>query len=111
MLAHSLDLYPKKLLQYAFWEGCANRSISDIKVNTYTSIVDLICETIGLYINRREDAILSRLMLLFEHFDQFAEIGLRDQNEFYLFPMLAFVIRKCMDRLSDDNFGLAMYAK
>ena len=111
MLAHSLDLYPKKLLQYAFWEGCANRSIKDISANTYSSIVDLICETIGLYINRREDAILSRLMLLFEHFDQFAEIGLRDQNEFYLFPMLAFVIRKCMDRLSDDNFGLAMYAK
>ena len=106
-----LDLYPKKLLKYIYWEGCSNRSVSDITVNEYSSIVDLICETIGLYVNRKEDAILSRLLLLNEHFDHFTDIGIRDQNEFYLFPMLAFVIRKCMDRLSDTNFGLAMYAK
>lgn len=110
-LANSLAMYPKKLLKYVFWEGCSDRSVSDVTVNTYSSVVDLICETIGLYVNRKEDAILGRLLLLSEHFDQFAEIGLRDQNEFYLFPMLAFVIRKCMDRLSDANFGLAMYAK
>lgn len=106
-----LDLYPKKLFKYLYWEGCENRSIKDITVNTYSSIVDLICETIGLYVNKREDAILSRLLLLSEHFNEFSEVGLRDQNEFYLFPMLAFVIRKTMDRLSDENFGLAMYAK
>ena len=106
-----LEMYPKKLIQYMYWEGCKDRSISDITVNEYSSVVDLICETIGLYVNRREDAILSRLLLLSEHFDQFAEIGLRDQNEFYLFPMLAFIIRKTMDRLSDTNFGLAMYTK
>jgi len=106
-----LDMYPKKLIKYIFWEGCSDRSIKDVTLNTYSSIVDLICETIGLYVNKKEDAILSRLLMLSEYFDQFSEIGLRDQNEFYLFPMLAFVIRKCMDRLSDTNFGLSMYAK
>lgn len=106
-----IDMYPQKLMKYIFWEGCSDRSIKDVTVNTYSSIVDLICETIGLYVNKKEDAILSRLMLLSEYFDEFSEIGLRDQNEFYLFPMLAYVIRKCMDRLSDSNFGLAMYAK
>ena len=110
-LGNCLEMYPKKLFKYMYWEGCENRSIKDISVNTYSSIVDLICETIGLYVNKREDAIISRLMLLAEHFEEFAEIGLRDQNEFYLFPMLAFVIRKMMDRLSDENFGLAMYAQ
>lgn len=106
-----LELYPKKLLKYMYWEGCSDRSINDVSVNTYSSIVDLICETIGLYVNKREDAVLGRLLLLNEHFQEFSEIGIRDQNEFYLFPLLAFVIRKTMDRLSDENFGLAMYAK
>lgn len=106
-----LELYPKKLLKYMYWDGCKDRSINDVTVNTYSSIVDLICETIGLYVNKKDDAILSRLLLLNEHFSEFSEIGIRDQNEFYLFPLLAFVIRKTMDRLSDENFGLAMYAK
>lgn len=105
-----LSLYPKSLIKYFYWEGCSDRSIKDVTLNTYSSIVDLICETIGLYVNKREDAILSRLLLLNEHFSEFSEIGLRDQNEFYLFPLLAFVIRKTMDRLSDSNFGLSMNA-
>ena len=105
-----LSLYPKCLIKYLYWEGCEDRSIKDVTLNTYSSIVDFICEIIGLYVNKREDAILSRLILLNEHFSEFSEIGIRDQNEFYLFPLLAFVIRKTMDRLSDANFGLSMNA-
>ena len=70
--------------------------------------MDLICETIGLYINKRENVLLERLLLLEEHIDEFCQLSIKDQNSFYLFPMLSFVIRKTMDRLSDPNFGLAM---
>lgn len=106
-----LPMYPKCLMKYMFWEGCENRSVKDISVNVYNDMVDLICETIGLYVNKKEDSILSRIYLLRDNIDEFNDLSILDQNQFYLYPMLAYVLRKMMDRLSDENFGLAMYAQ
>ena len=109
-LVNTLDLYPKCLMKYLYWEGCRDRSVNNANLNTYSSTIDLICETIGLYVNKKEDAILSRLDLLSDHIEEFNDLSINDQNEFYLYPMLAFVVRKMMDRISDENFGLSMYS-
>lgn len=109
----SISLMPEALTRYMMLgdEMFRDRSMKDVMLNTYSSMVELICETIGLYVNRHEDMILDRLRLLAEHLDEFSELSIRDQNMFYLFPMLAYVTRKCMDRLSDVNFGLSMYGE
>ncbi len=103
-----LELVPRKLFEYTLTNLPEDRSIKNISQNIYSSMVDLICETISLYINKREDALLERILLLGEHIDEFCQLSIKDQNSFYLFPMLSFVIRKTMDRLSDVNFGLSM---
>ena len=111
LMAHTdncIELIPRKLFEYTLSDLPDDRKIEDVTQNIYASIMDLICETIGLYINKRENVLLERLLLLEEHIDEFCQLSIKDQNSFYLFPMLSFVIRKTMDRLSDPNFGLAM---
>ena len=51
---------------------------------------------------------MSRLLKMYDNFEDFYELSIRDQNTFYLFPMVAYVIIKTMDRLSDPNFGTTM---
>lgn len=105
-----LNLYPRDLIDYTINPNLLldERSEKDISLNVYCSAVDLICEIIGLYINKKEDIIIDRILLLNDFIEEFNELSIRDQNAFYLYPMLAYVIRKSMDRLSDINFGLAM---
>ena len=108
-----LNMYPKELIPYMLWnsDSCKERSIADVSLNTYNDMIDLICETIGLYVNKREDAVLCRLEAMYKKLDEFYELDIKDQNTFYLFPMLAYIIQKTMDRLSDVNFGLSMVAE
>jgi len=104
-LGSSIELYPAKLIPYLLWE-IKERSVSNVLLNTYEDALELMCEAIGLYANKKEDVILSRLLLLYDHMDELLDSALRDQDSFYVFPLLSYVILKTMDRLSDQNFGL-----
>lgn len=105
-----LNLYPSDLIDYTINPNLLleERSEKDLSMNVYRSAIDLICEIIGLYINKKEDLIVDRILLLDEYIEEFNELSIGDQHAFYLYPMLAYVIRKSMDRLSDANFGLIM---
>ena len=103
-----LSIIPEKLFDYTAANTLKDRSLKDPSLNVYTSMVDLICETIALFINKQYDSILDRLLMIYEGIDEFCQLSIKDQNAFYLFPTLAYVIRKTMDRLSDPNFGLAV---
>jgi arsenate reductase-like glutaredoxin family protein len=101
----SLDLYPPGLLSYILWGG-KERSIDDCILNTYEDILEFICETIGLYVNKKDTHILKRLLIIYEHIDEFFDLSINKHYLFYIFPILAFVIRKAMDRLSDSNYNI-----
>ena len=104
-MENTLGLYPTKLIPDMLW-GDEFKSDTDINLNTYNDMIDLICETLGLYTRKKEDCIMSRLLLMYDNFEDFYELSIKDQNTFYLFPMLGYVICKMMDMLSDPNFGL-----
>lgn len=105
----ALDLYPVELIPYMKWENIdKNRSLENIKLNKYSDMIELICETIGLYVNKKEEYIKDRLLLMHSKLDEFFDLSIRDQNTFYLFPMLAYVIQKAADRISSADFALSV---
>jgi hypothetical protein len=104
-LLDTLDLYPPKLLSYMLWEG-KERSLEDIIINNYDDTLELICEIIGLHVNRKEEYFLERLIILYNHIDEFFDISINSHHLFYIFPILAYVIRRAMNRLSDSSFNL-----
>lgn len=109
-MGNTLELYPNGLLECMLWGG-KDKSDSDITVNTYKDMIDLMNDCIGLYTRKKDSECMSRLLLMYEHFEDFYQLSIRDQNQFYLFPIIAFIITKMMDRLSDDNFGLSVPAQ
>ncbi len=106
-MSNTLNLYPPKLIESMMWND-KERSDEDINLNTYADMIELMVETVGLYVRKKDDCILSRLLKMYDNFEDFYELSIRDQNTFYLFPMVAYVIIKTMDRLSDPNFGLSV---
>lgn len=104
-MGNTLNLYPPKLVESMLWND-GERSDEDISINTYSDMIDLMVETVGLYVRKKDDCIMPRLVKMYDNFEDFYELSIRDQNTFYLFPMVAYVIIKTMDRLSDPNFGL-----
>lgn len=101
----TIDLYPPALLSDILWENTKERSIKDVSVNTYEDMVDLMCETIGLYVQKKDESILQRLNMMYSKIDEFMDIIPFNQYIFYLFPLISFITLKTMDRLSDKNFG------
>ena len=64
-----------------------------------------------MWINKKDiNGLITRLDCLYDKIDEFASLSYRDQNQFYLFPMLAFIIRKVMDIISEKNEA-ARYAE
>ena len=80
----------------------------DVTLNYYNDMIDLMCETVGLYTRKKEEYVLSRLLKMYDNFEDFYELSIQDQNTFYLFPMIGYIIVQMMDRLSDPNFGTKM---
>jgi hypothetical protein len=103
-LLTALDIYPPRLIAYMLWEG-KERSIADYTLNTYDDLLEFICETIGLHVNHHDEAILKRLMVISEHINDFFDLSSDKHHLFYLFPLLAYVIRYAMNRLSDAQFN------
>jgi hypothetical protein len=104
-LLDTLDLYPPRLLAYILWEA-KEKGVEDYKLNVYEDLLEFICETIGLYVNRREENILFRLLEIYNYLNQFFDLSNSKHHMFYIFPLLAYVIRSTMDRLSDSKFNL-----
>jgi hypothetical protein len=100
----TLDLYPQKLISYVMWEA-KERSVVDYRLNTYNDMLEFMCETIGLYVNKQDEHIIARLLKIYEYIDTFFDISVK-QHMYYVFPVLAYVIRQAMDRLSDPTFSL-----
>lgn len=106
-----IQMWPKNFLNYVFWQGVEGRDPKDPSLNVYTNTVELICEIIGMWINKKDiNGLITRLDCLYDKIDEFASLSYRDQNQFYLFPMLAFIIRKVMDIISEKNEA-ARYAE
>jgi hypothetical protein len=103
-LSGALDLYPPKLLSYIMWEA-QEQNIDDFDLNNYDDLLECICETIGLYVNKKDETILLRLLKIYDYLDLFFDISTK-QHIFYIFPMLAYVIRNAMNRLSIPEFSL-----
>jgi hypothetical protein len=101
----SLDLYPPRLISYILWEA-KERSIIDYRLNLYDDELEFICETIGLHVNRKEENILSRLLEIHKYIGTFFDLSKNKSHLFYIFPLLAYVIREAMDKLSDSNYSL-----
>lgn len=102
---NSLDLYPSRLMSYILWEG-KERSIDDYMLNTYENLLEFICETIGLYVNHKEDYILKRLLIVSEYIDKLYDLSGNKSHLFYIFPLLAYIIRYSMNKLSDSRFDI-----
>jgi hypothetical protein len=107
-LLDTLDLYPERLMSYILWEA-KERSIDDYVLNTYENILEFICETIGLHVNKKDEYILKRLLKIHEKLDEFYDLSSHHHHLFYIFPILAYVIRCAMDRLSDPVFNSELY--
>lgn len=107
-LLDSLDLYPPRLLSYILWEA-KERSIVDYTFNTYEDILEFICETIGLHVNKKDEYILERLLKIHDKLDNFYDLSTQRHHMFYIFPLLAYVIRYTMDHLSDPVFNSELY--
>jgi hypothetical protein len=104
-LLDTLDLYPPRLISYISWEA-KERSINNVILNTYEDMLEFICEIIGLHVNRQEDVILKRLLIIYEYLDDFFDLSHHNNHLFYIFPIFAYVIRHAMNRLSDPSFNL-----
>jgi hypothetical protein len=107
-LLDTLDLYPERLMSYILWEA-KERSIDDYTLNTYENILEFICETIGLHVNKRYEFILERLLKIHGELDKFYDLSNQRHHMFYIYPILAYVIRCTMDRLSDPVFNNELY--
>jgi hypothetical protein len=104
----SLDLYPPRLLSYILWEA-KERSIEDYKLNVYEDVLEFVCETIGLYVNRKDENILSRLLVIHQYINTLFDLSDCKHHLFYIFPLLAYVIREAMDRLSDGEYKINQF--
>jgi hypothetical protein len=104
-LLSTLDLYPSSLISYILWEG-KERDGDESSLVTYEDILEFTCETIGLHVNRKDEYILKRLLIIANHIDRFFDLSTNRTHLFYIFPLLAYVIRCAMDRLSDSRFNL-----
>jgi hypothetical protein len=104
-LLDSLDLYPPRLISYILWEA-KERSIEDCILNTYEDILEFICETIGLHVNKADEHILKRLLIIYEHIENFYDLSSNKSHLFYIFPILAYVIKCAMNRLSDSSYNI-----
>lgn len=103
----TLGLYPSNLIPEMLWND-GEKVDEDITLNYYNDMIDLMCETVGLYTRKKEECVLSRLLTMYDNFEDFYELSIQDQNTFYLFPMIGYIIVQIMDRLSDPNFGTKM---
>ena len=103
----TLGLYPSKLIPEMLWND-GEKVDEDVTLNYYNDMIDLMCETVGLYTRKKEECVLSRLLKMYDNFEDFYELSIQDQNTFYLFPMIGYIIVQMMDRLSDPNFGTKM---
>lgn len=103
---NGLELYPHDLINYIMWSGIPERSLNNVSINTYKDMIELMCEVIGMYVNKKENYIVDRLMLMYDKLDEFYSLSIKDQNTFYLFPILSYIIQKIMDRLSSSDFGI-----
>jgi hypothetical protein len=104
-LLSSLDLYPPPLLHYILWEG-KEKSVEEYALNKNEELMEFICETIGLYVNRKEESILKRILAITGYMDSLFELSIQNHHLFYVLPLLSFVIYKAMNRLSDSEFSL-----
>jgi hypothetical protein len=107
-LLDSLDLYPPKLLSYILWDA-QEKNLEDCLLNSYENILEFICEIIGLHVNKKEAYMLDRLLKLYEYLDTFFDLSNSKHHMFYLFPLLALVIRRTMDRLSDPVYNINIF--
>jgi hypothetical protein len=104
-LLDSLDLYPPRLISYILWEA-KERSLTSYILNTYEDMLEFICEIIGLHVHKHDDLLLKRLLLIYDHIDNFFDLSIDRHHLFYIFPLLAYVIQRAMDRLSDPEFNI-----
>jgi hypothetical protein len=104
-LLGSLDLYPPKLVSYILWEG-KERSIGECMLNNYEDMLEFASEIIGLHVHKKDGHILSRLLRLHDCLDEFFGLSGSRHHMFYIFPLLAFVIRRAMARLSGPAYNL-----
>jgi hypothetical protein len=107
-LLDSLDLYPPKLLPYILWDA-QEKNTEDYMLNSYENILEFICEIIGLHVNKKEEYMLDRLLKLYEYLDTFFDLSNSKHHMFYIFPLLALVIRRTMDRLSDPVYNINIF--
>jgi hypothetical protein len=101
----SLDLYPHQLLTHILWRGGAREPV-EFALDKYDDLIDMACEAVGFYVHHREDRIVGHCLELYDHIDQFFDLSDRKNIVYYLFPVLGYIIKKSMDRLSSSEYNL-----
>ncbi len=82
-----------------------NSARNSYDANVYSNFIDIITETIAVYINGKPEDdynVLTRLMYIADNSDQLCEIP--SEESFFIWPLLGYILIDVMVRFSDKNF-------
>lgn len=105
ILQGAIYLYHPQLV-YKVRSIPANVPVNEIAVHTVNNILELCVDTIALYVNKIESDYIGRLTLILNNLDKLLIENTRTEFNFYLFPLLSYIAKKMMEKLSDKSFSI-----
>lgn len=96
------EFFPQVLTQQVLYTSEEDLSLS-CNSKVYSSLDNMIIETVSRYIYKKTDDFADRFRYLFENIDNLYEDSISYKNIFYLFPMLGYVIEKSLQELYSDR--------
>jgi hypothetical protein len=76
--------------------------------NFYKSVLDLMIETIAVFVNssaKDDRRIVERLVLLSSDEFRYDIADIQSEHAFYVFPIIGFVLMKMIESISSDKFS------